>query len=113
MGNPVKAWEIPGKHGQSREGMGIPEKAWEFPGKHWKSRESMGNPGKAKDIPGEHGKYQEFLGNAVKTREIPGIFSRDRFFKELHSRFFVQCSALQCSAVLLLVYMQCTALHQQ
>ena len=32
MRNPGKAWEIPGKHGKSKESMENPGKAWEIPG---------------------------------------------------------------------------------
>ena len=32
MRNPGEAWEIPGKHGKSKESMENPGKAWEIPG---------------------------------------------------------------------------------
>ena len=67
MGNPRKAWEIQGKHGKSREGMGNPGRvgyprvAWENPGKHGKSREILG----------KHRKSQEKMGNEVLHLTFP------------------------------------------
>ena len=45
MGNPVKAWEIPGRLGISWESIGNPGIAWKILGKHGKSRENTGNLG--------------------------------------------------------------------
>ena len=66
--------------------MGNPGKAWEIPGKHWIFRVSMGNPGKAWKIPRNLGKAQEIPGKAVKSWEMllkPGNFRA--FFLVLHS----------------------------
>ena len=51
MGNPRKAWEIQGKHGKSREGMGNPGR--------------VGNPRMVWENPGKHGKYLEMVSKIV------------------------------------------------
>ena len=69
MGNPVKAWEIPGRLGISWESIGNPGIAWKILGKHGKSRENTGdtrNSGKAREIPAREvllkpGKSQAFF----------------------------------------------------
>ena len=72
-GKSRKAWEIVlGKHGKSREGMGNPGKAWAIPGTHWKSRESIGNPRKALEIPGKYWKSRDSMGNSRIAWKIPG-----------------------------------------
>ena len=76
MRNPGKAWEIPGKHGKSKESMENPGKAWEIPGEldipglHGKTRESMENPRKSWERTENHRKSCEILAKAVKTQEL-------------------------------------------
>ena len=69
MGNPRKAWEIQGKHGKSREGMGNPGRVGN-PRIAWETQESMENPGKSWERTGNHRKSCEILAKAAKTQEM-------------------------------------------
>ena len=62
MGNPVKAWEIPGRLGISWESIGNPGIAWKILGKHGKHGKSWGN------LPGKAVKTREMLLKPGKSR---------------------------------------------